>query len=407
MKQFVIVGAGFAGLYLAYKLLKHEYNVTIIEKEKILGGRMYTEQIEIDGQTFFIEGGAGVIRSDEDDMIDLLKELNVPCNFWKSSTKIIYHDKKSKILDYNYRILLDKICRYSCNNKSFFEVLDETNISNEEKIGVMIGTTYSELFDTNSKDVCDENDFNEFLLQNGYEFGKPKAWSDLTKRLEEEILRMNGKIINHSSVIEIGDSYVITNKKDKYIFDELVITCPYHFLKKIKTPKSLNPWKAFMDEYHHETDYLRIYSYFEKPLELESKIATNLSIRRVIPITKQLIMTVYTDGIDAQDIYKLHKDEKKLSLYIEGELEKLLERKIPKIKKNWSIFWNKGISNWKPSSFTIKETIEIIRNPVDHIYFCGDTYSLHPGWLEGAMESCEFIIEKFDSRNTCRQSLND
>ena len=397
MKHFVIVGAGFGGLYMAYELLKHKYHVLLIEKNKELGGRMYTEEVHIDNQTFYIEGGAGVIRSDEDDMIGLLKELDIPVSFWKSKTKIIYHDKKSKVLDYDYRKILNKICRYSCNNKSFFEILDEANISKDEKIGVMIGTTYSELFDANSKDVCDENDFNEFLLDNEYEFGKPKAWKQLTDRLEEEILKMNGKILRDTSVTEIGNNYVRTNKNDKYTFDELIVTCPYHFMKKIKTPSTLSSWRKFMDKYHHETDYLRVYSYFEEPLEMDGKIATNLSIRRVIPINKQLIMTVYTDGIDATDIYRLHKDEKRLNLFIEKEMEKLLGRKIPKIKKSWSIFWDKGISNWKPSPYSVEKMVEMARNPVDHIYFCGDTYSIHPGWLEGVMESCEFILDEFTS----------
>jgi hypothetical protein len=58
-------------------------------------------------------------------------------------------------------------------------------------------------------------------------------------------------------------------------------------------------------------------------------------------------MTVYTDGEDANAIYKMNKNQKVLSKYIQDYLEILLERKVPTISKNWAIFWDKGISSWK------------------------------------------------------------
>lgn len=395
-KHFVIIGAGIAGLYLAYQLLKKGHTILLIEKDKRLGGRMYTEETEIDGVPLFMESGAGVIRSDEDDMMGLLDELGIQYSFWKSKTDIIYHQgDENELLNYNYKNILNKICKRSSNDKPFIDVVTETNLSIKEKMGVMIGTTYSELFDANSKDVCEENDFNEFLLDNHYEFGKPKAWNELTNRLEEEIDKRGGKILRRTSVVQIGDGWIKTNRNKKYKYDELVITCPYHFVKKIKIPISLRPWKEAMEQVHHETDYLRVYSYFEEPLGIQNKIATNLDIRRIIPIHDRLVMSVYTDGKDATEIHRLCKNDVQLSLYIREELGKLLGREIPKIKKNWCFFWYKGISSWRPSNVSVKEIVESIRNPVDHIYFCGDSYSTHPGWLEGAMESCEFILDLF------------
>jgi hypothetical protein len=395
MKRIIIIGGGISGLYLGYRLLDMNHSVTIIEKEKYLGGRMYTEKVEVDGQSFDIEGGAGVIGEDEKPMIDLLEELDIPFSFWDSKTKIVYHQRKNEILDYDYPKLLNQVCRYSSNKLSFLEILDESNLSRKEKIGMIIGTTYGELFSANSRHVCQENDFNEFLLNQSYKYGKPKRWKDLTDRLEEKILKKNGIILKETSVIEISEHHVKTNHTEDSIhsFDLLIVTCPYHFVKKISLTKLLRPWVSFMDDVHEETDYLRVY--FEEPLDIESKIATNLAIRRVIPITKQLIMTVYTDGPDARDIYRLEEEEK-LSIYIEKELGKLLERKIPRIKKNWSFFWEKGISSWRPSIVSVPEIIEMIRNPVQNIYFCGDTYSNHPGWVHGALESCNMFLENFN-----------
>jgi hypothetical protein len=429
MKQVVIIGAGIAGLYLSYRLLQMGYYVTLIEKEKELGGRMYTKKVTIDKQTFFIEGGAGVLRDDDDTTIGLLDELNIPINFWKGDTAVVYNDgTKSKILEYDYPEALSKLCQNSSNDKSFIDLLEKDNsISNEEKIGIVIGTTYSELFDTNSRDVCVNNDWSEFLFSgddNEHEFGKPKGWFELTNRLEEEILKMNGKIIRNTAIVKINapennslisrenkqtlartskrnsgiekDYYSVeTNRKEIYPYDILFITCPYHFFDKIKTPKSLQPWRNFMKQYHGEINYLRVYSYFDEPFIITKKIATNLGLRRVIPINDRLIMTVYTDGEDATYIDKLCKDENKLSEYIRNELQVLLERDIPKIQKNWCFFWYKGISYWKPSKYSVSQLVETARNPVPNIFFCGDTYSEHPGWLDGALDSCNDILEEY------------
>jgi monoamine oxidase len=395
-KNFIIAGAGIAGLYLSYNLLKKGHSVLLIEKEKSLGGRMFTEETEIDGKPLYMEAGAGVIRKDEEDMKNLLNELEIPYSFWKGKTDVIYHSRSgNELLNYDYKKILNKICKESSNDKTFLDVVNQSKVTTKEKFGVMIGTTYSELFDGNSKDVCEENDFNEFLLSNNYEYGKPKAWNELTQRLEKEILNRGGKILHRTSVVEVGNRWIKDNHNHKYSYDELIITCPYHFVKKMKLPRSLNSWTQTMNELHNETDYLRIYSYFETPLKIQNKIATNLSIRRVIPIQGNLVMTVYTDGKDATEIHRMSKDDKILSLFIREELQKLLGYPIPQIKKNWCFFWPKGISNWRPSDYSVKEIVERIRNPTDHIYFCGDTYSSHPGWLEGALESCEFILETF------------
>jgi monoamine oxidase len=399
IKNFVIVGAGIAGLYLSYQLLKKGHTVLLVEKDKRLGGRMFTEETEIDGEPLFMETGAGVIRNDEDDMRGLLDEFGIKYSFWKSKTDIIYHhEDQNELLDFNYKKILSKICKGSSNQIPFIEIVDDAKLSTKEKIGVTIGTSYSELFYANSKDVCEENDFNEFLLNGKYEFGKPTTWNELTNRLEEEIIQRAGKILKRTSVVQIGDGWIKTHGNKKYEYDELIITCPYHFVNKMKLSNSLRSWKDRMDQFHNETDYLRIYSYFEEPLGVENKIATNLGIRRIIPIHQNLVMTVYTDGRDANEIYKIYKSDKngtKLSLYIREELRRLLGREVPEIKKNWCFFWPKGISNWNPSEYSVEEIVESIRNPVDHIYFCGDTYSSHPGWLEGALESCNFILDLF------------
>jgi monoamine oxidase len=397
MKKFVILGSGISGLYLGYQLLKKGHSVSLLEKEKSLGGRMFSETVEMDGQTYHLEAGAGVIRSDEDYIIDFLKELNISVNFWKSETKILYHEgSETKELQYNYKDLLKKVCANASTDISFLEAIDRTQITKEQKIGLMLGTTYSELFRANAENICQENDFTEFLIQSNYKVGIPKdGWSFVVDKIEKKIIEMGGQIFHQEPVIEISDQkkFVKTKKNQKIEYDELIVTCPYHAFKKIKLTRSFDPFLEFMNQNHHETNYLRIYSYLEEDLEIQSKLATNLSIRRVIPLSKRMIMSVYTDGIDATEIHHLKGED--LSKFIRKELKMLLGKKIPKIRKNWCFYWFKGISNWEPSEMSVDEMVEKIRNPVPSIYFCGDTYSTQPGWIEGAIHSCQEVLEQY------------
>jgi monoamine oxidase len=104
-------------------------------------------------------------------------------------------------------------------------------------------------------------------------------------------------------------------------------------------------------------------------------------------------MTVYTDGVDATQINSLSKDQNKLNRYIESQLSLLLERKVPKIKTSWVFYWPKGISSWKPSDKPVEQVLPILQHPYPNIHFCGDSYSMHPGWLEGAVESSDQVIQ--------------
>ncbi len=85
-----IIGAGASGLILGYFLKKKGYKVTIYEKEKRVGGLIETIKTE----NGLIEKAANAIFTN-DDVIDLLKELQVP--YVKASENIrrrIVREKK-------------------------------------------------------------------------------------------------------------------------------------------------------------------------------------------------------------------------------------------------------------------------------------------------------------------------
>jgi len=83
MYDYIIIGAGIAGLYTAYKLKQKNanYNILILEREKAIGGRAGSDQFY--GST--ILSGAGVGRKSKDKrLLNLLKELQIPVHFYTS-----------------------------------------------------------------------------------------------------------------------------------------------------------------------------------------------------------------------------------------------------------------------------------------------------------------------------------
>ena len=388
--MIIIVGAGFSGLLLAYRLLQNGHKqVLVLEKYKDLGGRIYSKKISEDQ---YIEAGAGIIREDETKIIHLLNELEIPIHFWKPGPPKILLDQGDKItsLDFDYKNLIDRVCINKSSDQSFLQIIEKSNLSEDQKRGMIIGTSYTELLHGNSEMVCRENDWYEILLD-GYQLGKPKAWSTVIQALSERIKEMGGKILRMHGVDQIKDDRVICKNKE-YVFEKLIVTCPYHQVKEIKLPISLKHWKMFMNHNFFSVSYLRIYAYYENPVKME-KTVYNGPLKKIIPLNEHLIMVAYTDGKDAEELELLYKMNKKdLKKYVEDELERLFGVH-EKIGKLWFFFWKDGIGWWKPSKEKIP--LDFIQHPVSNIYFCGDTYSENNGQLNGCVKSVNRILENF------------
>lgn len=76
-KKVLIVGGGLAGLSAGLELAERGYNVTIKEKNHELGGRLMTEEIEVQGETFHIEHGFHGWFNNYHNMKDVRNRLGV------------------------------------------------------------------------------------------------------------------------------------------------------------------------------------------------------------------------------------------------------------------------------------------------------------------------------------------
>src|SRR6056300_1749161 len=114
----IIVGAGIAGLYTAYKLSKTTTDIRIIEKSDRYGGRIYTYKDQYDV-------GAGRLGKKQKLVMKLIKEFNLehlivdinPNKNYYVDEKMLDEQGLLKHFNSNYKSLSD-LWSYVINYKS-------------------------------------------------------------------------------------------------------------------------------------------------------------------------------------------------------------------------------------------------------------------------------------------------
>jgi hypothetical protein len=133
------------------------------------------------------------------------------------------------------------------------------------------------------------------------------------------------------------------------------------------------------------------------------KTVTDSPLRFIIPINpaKGVIMISYTDSDDTKPWMKIldTKGPAALEKAIMVEIRKLFPHmKIPDPVFFKAHPWYEGCSYWKPGLYDPKELSEKSMNPIqrlEHVFVCGESYSMKQCWMEGALEHAEQMLQKF------------
>ena len=127
-------------------------------------------------------------------------------------------------------------------------------------------------------------------------------------------------------------------------------------------------------------------------------MSTNLPIKYIIPVNyeKGLIMISYTDSKFA-DYWIKQVSEGTFEDTLNKELKLLFpEIDIPKAKWFKHCPWVSGAGYWKKGydrKIIMPQMIEALGRH-KNLYICGENYSSHQAWVEGALETSEMVLEK-------------
>ena len=378
----VIVGGGISGLYLGIELIKKRHNVTIIERKKRLGGRVYTNHF----MGYNYESGAGRFSNNHKLLLELISRYSL------DTIKIGGH---SKTLTPYYKSIEDNLKKNKntayLSKISTMEYLVELFGKEEaDKFRVLYGYDGDLLL---SSALCGTNilmdDFRStqyYVLRNGLD--------KLIENMAMEYTSKGGKIVIGQRIDTIdkgADYYKINGPNLSIKCNKLVLAIPPSAIQKLYPN---NPKTFSFIKYIKHVPLLRIYFLYNIPqlaLKGLNKFVSELDIRFIIPINEQIVMISYSD-------YKLAD---KWKLLYENDLEEFYRKLLTEFKivtgkvlsKPDSIsfeYWSEGVYVWGPKYNYLENYSKIIQ-PLDGLYLSNEAYSKKQGWIEGSLEMAKDV----------------
>ena len=248
----------------------------------------------------------------------------------------------------------------------------------------------SEFVDLNAESAISM--FEDDLFGDNHYYVLKNGLSQLIDKMKNAILMSSTIVKTGTKIKEITDTHVVTQKGDTFFFDHLVCAIPPSSLKHFDYFKELPQIDSVKP-----IPLLRIYAkYPTKDLWFKNikRTTTDNYIRQIIPIDYEsgLIMISYTDGKYARFWKEKNKASmvKELKYYIHQTFD--VDMATPVYLKK--CYWDLGTAYWKPNEKSHDIARKMIQ-PMDcPLYICGENYSTNQGWMEGALETAEIVLNK-------------
>jgi len=395
-ENIIIIGGGLAGLTIAEYLAKKgsRNNVIVLEQYKMWGGRVVTYRNKEKGLQYEI--GAGRIFHSHKRVGALVKRFGLtPYPISAESTVnghpnnfIPLFDPIRKILKELPKELLAKHTVTELVPKELQPVLK--NYPYWCEFNLMRADVALPLFEPDETMGTDKP--NEY-------YGLKEGLDSITTHLHDAAEKAGAVLKNRYNVTGIKrlapDLFEITGVHGKKINQKpfrfeankvIIATCRcgyvnFDILKNNPVMKQLATGPL-----------TRIYAVYQPPLNIPEKVVTDGPLRFIIPINPKsgLIMISYTDGDDTHFWNGLDGDA--LEEALKKQLEKLFpDMVIPKTTYLQKHEWPSGCTYWLPGDYSPEEASKIAHNPEPNLYLTGESVSLTQTWMEGALESAEYL----------------
>ena len=449
--DYIIVGAGIAGLYTAHELCKkYPYaKICILESTKYIGGRLHS--IKYDG--LIMDGGGARFNTDQHRIISLIKEVGLWDKAIPIGSDISYmpvndlHDSKSSFelknkfpttddfIIYMKKYINEKhIKRDTLINTTILDFAVEHFSKEYPKIKqhlINIYPYYSELGVLNTVEGLNlfSNEFSDktkyYILKGGLEQLTETIYNKLKDLKKKNKCKID--IYEESPVLKINEGLSLKNRQTGHIItyeykekeieiiaNKVILTIPKNKLKNLKiTMNSIknNNGKDRIDKLFKNINSIqneplyRIYARY--PLDKKThkvwfdgmgKMSTNLPIKYIIPVNyeKGVIMISYTDSKFA-NYWLTQVSEGTFEATLNKQLKQLFpDIDIPKAKWYRHCPWISGAGYWKKGydrKIIMPQMIEALGHH-KNLYICGENYSSHQAWVEGALETSDMVLDK-------------
>ena len=399
--DIIIIGSGIAGLYSAYKI-KHmnpALSVLILEKNKKqwIGGRTNNE-------SFYgtdVVTAAGIGRKNKDHLlVDLLKDLNIQYHEFTSTSHYVTPFQPVNINE-TIRMLKKEYKEDTPNKPITFKEFATKHLGTKKYKEFIITSGYSDY----EKEDAFETLYNYGMDDNaGNLIGLSISWKELVTKLVHEIGSQNIKAKqNVVKIIEDQDCIfeVETQKGVTYKCNKIIIATT------ISSIQHLLPSKSSIYKQIHGQPFLRLYAKFSKSsTEIMKQYVKGYTVvegplQKIIPMdpSKGVYMIAYSDNASAIALKDHLENTPENRSYFEDLLEQALKIEEGSLKINalLDFYWPIGTHYYEPLKGPYKNRTAFInaaQHPDKNILVVGEVVSKHQGWVEGALESVEAVLNK-------------
>jgi monoamine oxidase len=407
--DYIIVGAGIAGLHCALRISEAfpKAKITIAELYGKEGGRIDTyRNKKFEAQW---EAGAGRIHSSHRLTLDYIRKYgltlypisektqyisdsgNTSKDLWPSISQILYES-------------LSQMNPLLLQTHTLEEILDMTFPSQKHKAALSYFPYCSEM--TTLRADLALKSISKELGSNSKFFVVKEGLGAMIAAMKKELVKRKVEFLFHHRLIAVkGDQselhFVAPDKKNITLTAKhVILTLPSEALKGVQPFPSLPMLKHISMR-----PLLRTYAIFPTPAWFKDmpRTITDSPLRHIIPINPQKgsIMISYTDGKDTAHWSNIleKNGEMALSASIMKETRDLLKVNIPNPLFFKAHCWKNGCSYWLPGLYSPEEESVKLMRPLPlrfpNVYLCGESYSMHQAWIEGALQHAEDMLKKY------------
>jgi hypothetical protein len=415
--DLIVAGAGIAGLYVATTYLrKHPtHSVLVVERNRLIGGRVSTHHPTIKGKNtvYQLEAGAGRIPVSHKRVIGLIKAYGLTFQPWRAPKALVdpFPDLAAvylpPLLQLSHAVL----------GANTLDTLLEKVYGKENTDSFLCMFPYWAEMRTLRADVALDAFLRGPLGSSSQGWGGcAEGLSALTDRMGEDVAKRGGVIRLRTSLVEVqyhqkGVEVCVQEKGEKsqkekewMACTKLVVALDVESLRHVKGLGSNLPVLRQLKA----EPLLRVYAIFptgkQKPwFTGMAKVVVPTPIRFFIPMdeAKGVAMISYTEGQDALYWMRM-KDKGVREKALMAELRRTFpEKEIPDPLAVFFYGWEQGCTYWLPSkdtasSYSVEEASASSVQPFSGVplYLCGESFAVQQSWMESALVQAERVLRQ-------------
>jgi len=401
--DYLIIGGGIAGLYAAKRLHEMGKNVLVLESSDRIGGRAY----QINWHDTPIKLGAGIIRPGDSHLLKLCDELELPLVEFQQTSSIDMAD--SPFTSAQLAVLVGAVkdavtASIDANDTSVYtmtfpQFLKQIIPNEYEKFLHHFG--YKDMLNACAWDTIYNYPIEDVVAPDSavprYYIGDHNAtsgWNALIGALcAGFLIYTNSRVVGierareFDKISPLAPMYVMTSRR-KYAARNVIFATDKPGAEAILSHSNLDN-DAF--DFLHEigtVSFVRGFSYYKNGYNKIAGFNITADTNRFIPYNDKVVMSIYDDDI-APDINTNWRE------IADARMTKYGVSVAPCddfISKEWPV----GIHYYKPRQTSNPSRDQLLykwAQPVPNVYMCGEMISLSQGWVNGAIESVDRLMD--------------